>query len=104
MERLCFFINLSPGSEPEYERLHAEMSKKTADTLSQCGFANYTLFRRGLTVVGYAECHPTIQDAFTKWGASEDCVEWNAKFDGIIESMTDESGAALLASEVWHLP
>ncbi|MFI0424081.1 L-rhamnose mutarotase [Spongiactinospora sp. 9N601] len=55
MERLCFLIELVPGSEAEYDRRHDEIWPEMRRAVSAAGYTNYTLFRRGSTVVGYAD-------------------------------------------------
>ncbi len=103
MERVCFLIHLNPGREAEYERLHEEMWPRMSKALTDSGFTNYSLFRRDQLVVGYVECVPSAEEAFATYGATPVSVEWNAAFEGIIASMTDESGELLAAEEVWHL-
>lgn len=103
MERLCFFIHLKPGAEGEYERLHREMWPEMTAALQECGFTNYSLFRRDLLVVGYLECVPTVADTFAAFGSTDVAARWNAAFADIINSMTDADGQLLVADEVWHL-
>lgn len=103
MERLCFFIHLRPGTEAQYERLHREMWPEMTEALVAAGLTNYTLFRRDELVVGYVECVPNVDEAFEKFGATEVAPRWNTAFEQIIDRMTDDTGALLRASEVWHL-
>ena len=102
MERLCFFINLVPGSEEEFDRRHHEIWPEMTDAMSNAGYTNYTLFRRGTTVVGYAECAPGVASAGESMGATEIAARWNESFVGIIESMADTERDLLRAEEVWH--
>lgn len=103
MERLCFFLELEPGAEAEYERRHDEIWPEMRDAVAAAGYTNYTLFRRGTTVVGYAECVPDIATVGSRMVAADVTARWNASFDGIIARMTDESGNGLVARELWHL-
>lgn len=103
MERLCFFIDLENGAEAEYERRHHELWPDMRDALLEAGYTNYSLFRRGTTVVGYAECVPDIESVSAAMAAAEVTPRWNASFAGVIKSITDEHGRLLRADEVWHL-
>jgi L-rhamnose mutarotase len=104
MERLCFLMNLIPGREAEYERRHDEIWPEMRDAVSAAGFTNYGLFRRGSTVIGYAECVPDIASVLATIAASDVNARWAESFADIIESMTDESGDLIRFAEVWHLP
>jgi len=103
MERLCFFIELVPGTEEEYERRHRELWPEMHDALVEAGYTNYSLFRRGSTVVGYAECVPDVAAVLARMAASEVTPRWNASFAGIIDKITDENGSLVVAAELWHL-
>ena len=103
MERLCFFIELEEGAEEEYERRHRELWPDMHDALVAAGYTNYSLFRRGTTVVGYAECEPDVATVMAGMGAAEVTPRWNASFDRVIKTLTDGDGELLRADEVWHL-
>ena len=51
MERLCFSMTLKPGQEAEYERRHDEIWPEMSEAVARAGFTNYSLFRRGTTVI-----------------------------------------------------
>lgn len=53
MERLCYTFELAPGMEAEYERRHAEVWPEELTAITDAGFSNYSLFRRGREVVAY---------------------------------------------------
>ena len=103
MERLCFFIELEPGAEEEYERRHRELWPEMHDALVAAGYTNYSLFRRGTTVVGYAECVPDTGTVMAKMADAEVTPRWNASFVSIIKSMSDNNGELMRAEELWHL-
>jgi L-rhamnose mutarotase len=73
------------------------------DAMSTSGYTNYTLFRRGTTVVGYAECVPAVKNAAELMGTQEVAKLWNESFEGVIETMTDADGNLFKVDEVWHL-
>lgn len=103
MERLCFVIHLIPGRESEYERRHDELWDDMRDALVASGFRNYSLFRRGSDVIGYAECVPDAATVLSAMGATEVNRRWGESFGDIIASMTDDDGELIRYSEVWHL-
>jgi L-rhamnose mutarotase len=103
MERLCFLMHLKPGQEAEYERRHDEIWPAMRDAVSAAGYTNYSLFRRGSTVIGYAECVPDVATVVATISATEVNARWGESFADIIESMTDENGELIRYDEVWHL-
>lgn len=104
MERLCFFIHLKPGAEADYERRHDDIWPDMRDAVSRAGYTNYTLFRRDLLVVGYAECVPDVAAVGERMGQEDVGARWTESFADIIDTMTDAHGVLLRAEEVWHLP
>ena len=43
MERLCFVMELNPGQEEKYDRVHQEMFPEMHDALVEAGDQNYTI-------------------------------------------------------------
>lgn len=63
---MCFLLELEDGGGPLYDSVHAEMSPRLRQGLADCGYENYTIFRSGTTVVGYAECHPDVESVLRR--------------------------------------
>ena len=103
MERLHFTMRLNEGSVEEYERRHEEVWPALVADLLDAGWRNYSLFRRGLTVHGYAECHPDIATAQAAMAGSRANAEWQEWFLDVIDQ-TDADGPVQQAVQVWHLP
>jgi L-rhamnose mutarotase len=103
MERLCFFIELHEGAEQEYEKRHAEIWPEMRDAVSAPGYTNYSLFRRGRTVVGYAECVPDVATVMAKMSDAPVTARWNRSLEGVIRELTDDEGQLFRAAEVWHI-
>ena len=103
MERLCFTFEIRPGTEDEYKRRHDEIWPELVEAIKTAGMANYSLFRRGTTIVGYAECEESVAASFTKLGPLDVTRRWAEWFREIIVSLTDESGNLYRLDEVWHL-
>ncbi len=102
MERVCFTFQIKPGTEDEYKRRHDEIWPELVEAIRESGFTNYSLFRRGLQVIAYAECEPDVAAAFSKIGAYEINTRWSEWFEDVIELLTDEDGQMFFAPEVWH--
>lgn len=103
MERLCFTFVIRAGTEDEYKRRHDEIWPELVEAIQASGFTNYSLFRRDLQVIAYAECVPDVATAFEKLGQYEVNARWSEWFTDIIEQLTDDDGNVLRADEVWHL-
>ena len=95
MQRLCFMIELTSGDEALYDQVHQAMSPELRDALSACGFDNYTIFRHGTTVVGYAECRPSI-DTVLQRQADLAAVELSPLRSIVVKPLT-------LLDEIWRL-
>lgn len=102
MQRACFTFEIYEGKEDEYKRRHDEIWPELVELIQDSGLKNYTLFRRGSTVIAYVECHPDLETAFAKIGATEINTRWSALFEDVIVELADENGL-FLADEVWHL-
>ena len=50
MERVLFYLRIFPGTEAEYDRLHAAVPPELQDEIRASGFRNMTGFRRGTDV------------------------------------------------------
>lgn len=103
MERLCFTFTIKPGTEDEYKRRHDEIWPELVEAISAAGFRNYSLFRRDLQVIAYAECTPDVEAAFASLGGYDVNQRWSEWFEDIIDSLTDADGNVHRAGEVWHL-
>ena len=103
MERFCFTFSIKPGTEDEYKRRHGEIWPEMVQALHHSGISNYTLFRRGLEVIAYAECEPDARTAFAKMQATEVDARWSKWFEDVIAQRFDDQGEAMSAEEVWHL-
>lgn len=103
MERVCFRFEIYPGQEAEYKRRHDEIWPELVEAIKDSGFANYSIFRRGLEIVAYVECEPDVATAFAKLSAYEANERWSEWFQDVIVALTDENGNLFTIDEVWHL-
>lgn len=102
MERLCFNFRVREGQEREYDRRHDQLWPEMAEALRAAGLRNYSLFRRGLEVVGYVECHPDVATSLSAIGADEVNQRWADWFTEVIV-IGDPGGTEHRIPEVWHL-
>lgn len=103
MERVCFTFEIQPGTEAEYKRRHDEIWPELVQVIKDAGQSNYSLFRRGTTVIGYVECEPDAATAFARVGASDANARWSRWFEEIIVSRREQDGGFERLDEVWHL-
>jgi len=103
VERVCFTFEVYPGTEAEYKKRHDEIWPELVTAIEESGFRNYSLFRRGLQIVAYVECHPDMASAFEKLSAYEANGRWAEWFTDVIVSLTDADGNLMMLEEVWHL-
>lgn len=103
MDRVCFTFEIYDGKVAEYVKRHDEIWPELVAAIKESGFQNYTIFRRGLSAVGYMECIPDKATAFAKLGSYEVNAKWSKWFEDIIVNLTDSQGNLLEFSEIWHL-
>lgn len=99
MNRACFTLRLAAGQEDRYDRLHAELPAPVVEAIHRAGIANYSIFRRGQLVVGYAESEGDFYEALTRVAMSDAYLEWAKEFDGVFAAAESRP---LPLSEVWH--
>lgn len=103
MQRICFLMEVIPGREAEYQRRHDQIWPELVSALSDAGIRNYSLFRRGTTVIAYAECHPDAATAFGRVGQTEVNARWAEWFTDVLAQQSGPDGGLIEAVEVWHL-
>jgi L-rhamnose mutarotase len=102
MERTCFSFELVPGQEAEYDRRHEAVWPELLAELTAAGVRNYSLFRSGTTVIGYAECEPTVADAFGAVGRTDVNTRWAEWFQGVIVGIDGDDWQRSYG-EIFHL-
>jgi len=103
MERLCFIINIYEGTEKEYDQRHDDIWPDMAQACADAGFSNYSIFRVGTQVIGYAECIPDIASVFAKMSTFEVEGRWNDSLSNVIKGARGGESGVTLVPEVWHL-
>lgn len=103
MERVCFTFEIRPGTEAEYKKRHDEIWPELVQAIKDAGQSNYSLFRRGTTVIGYVECEPDAATAFARVAATDANGRWSKWFEEIIDTPREQDGGFERLEEVWHL-
>ena len=104
MQRTCFTFEVVPGQEQEYDRRHREVWPELVAELRAAGVSNYTIFRRGRTVIAYAECEPDAATSFGRVAQTDANQRWNDWFSGVLAGLPGDDGSLSTVPEVWHLP
>jgi L-rhamnose mutarotase len=55
MSRYAWVLEVRPGYEEEYKKRHDEIWPEMLEALRNAGVRNYSIFRHGLTLIGYFE-------------------------------------------------
>lgn len=103
MERVCFSFEIYPESEAEYKKRHDEIWPELAEAIGEAGLSNYSLFRRGTTIVAYVECEPDAETAFANIAATDVNRRWTEWLEEVIATPRAPDGAFERLEEVWHL-
>jgi L-rhamnose mutarotase len=101
MARVAFVMELKPGNEAVYRRLHDELWPEMVETLHRFGIRNYSIFRRGLTLFAYLECDDPSRLA----GQREDPVirRWWRMMEPYMVYNADGTPWSETIEEVFHL-
>ncbi len=102
MERALFYLRIFPGTEPEYDRRHANIWPELVEEIRASGIHNMSGFRRGTDVWYYCECEPDAKTAFGIHGPKPANGRWNDYFQTVIAQITDDAGGLLWYDEVFH--
>lgn len=78
MARYAWVLEVRPGCEDEYKLRHDNIWPELVAEMKRAGQRNYSIFRHGLTLIGYFECddinrvYEVMKDSavFKKWGES----------------------------------
>lgn len=104
MNRFCYLFDLRPGSIDDYEREHAELWPGVAEVMRGAGITDFTLFRRGLTVIATGATSRPIPETFAVLNADPLNIAWSTHIRQLMIDPTDEHGELRFAPEIWQLP
>jgi len=103
MLRRGFVMQVHPNKHDEYERRHNPIWDDLAETLSQHGVHNYSIFlhRETSQLFGYVEIED--QQQWEQIAQSEVCRRWWDYMADVMETNDDNSPQAIPLQEVFHL-
>lgn len=103
--RLCFMMELVPGTEADYDRAHAKIWPELADAILDVGYRNYSLFRRGSQVICYCECVPDVATVRARMEArhADLVARWNEEMRPFIRRDTAAGDDVIEYPLCWHL-
>lgn len=103
MTQYAWVLEVRPGYEDEYKRRHAEIWPEMIEALKGAGIRNYSIFRHGLTLIGYFETDD-LDAAIAVLAKSDANRRWGEYMAPIMKIETDElRGFPFLLPLQWHM-
>ena len=97
-------MSLYPGTEAEYERRHAPITRELADTLSALGVRNYSIFLHPATGQLFAYAEIESEERWNAIAATPACRQWWNYMRDLMPTERDGRPRAVDLREVFHLP
>ena len=98
MEKCTWTAQLLPGMKQEYIRRHDALWPEMAETLSDAGIVNYTIWCVGDQLFGYYECEKGAAHASRVQAESPVVARWNVYMkDVMVMHMDPATGTAPVA-------
>jgi L-rhamnose mutarotase len=103
MTQYAWVLEVRPGYEEEYKRRHDQIWPEMIEALRSAGIRNYSIFRHGLTLIGYFETDD-LEAAIAALGKSDVNRRWGEYMAPIMKIEVDESrGFPFLLPRQWHM-
>ena len=103
MTQYAWVLEVRPGYEGEYVRRHQEIWPEMVGALREAGIRNYSIFRYGLTLIGYFETDD-IEKAQEYLANSETNQRWSEWMDPIMKVDIDPTTQfPYLLPLQWHM-
>src|SRR5262245_34818789 len=103
MIRKAFLMQLTPGSQFEYERRHNPIWPELQTVLKDHGVTNYSIFldRKTDRLFAYAEIES--EELWEKIAGTEVCRRWWTEMSDFMLTNEDDSPVSTELIEVFHL-
>ncbi len=103
MGHYAWVLEVRPGYEEEYKRRHDEIWPELVEEISAAGLRNYSIFRYGLTLIGYFETDDL--EAASEYLANSDAnARWGEYMAPIMKIEADpQTNFAFLLPLQWHM-
>jgi L-rhamnose mutarotase len=103
MTQHAWVLEVRPGYEEEYMRRHQEIWPEMVEALREAGIRNYSIFRHGLTLLGYFETDD-IEKTREYLANSETNQRWSEWMDPIMKVDIDPTtNFPFLLPLQWHM-
>ncbi|HKH39892.1 MAG TPA: L-rhamnose mutarotase [Rubrobacter sp.] len=103
MTQHAWVLEVGPGYEEEYMRRHQEIWPEMVEALREAGIRNYSIFRHGLTLLGYFETDD-IEKTREYLANSETNQRWSEWMDPIMKVDIDpNTDFPYLLPLQWHM-
>ena len=102
MERCLHYFRLYPGTETEFDRLHAEIPVEVAEAMAEAGLHNVTAFRRGTDVWRYAEVEGNRERAYRQYLDLPASRSRRHLLRGVLAELQAPDGGLIWYDEVFH--
>ncbi|MBT3604202.1 MAG: L-rhamnose mutarotase [Candidatus Latescibacteria bacterium] len=106
MKRIGFLLKVKKDKIDEYKKIHAKVWPELLETLSRCGWHNYSLFMQDDgTLFGYFETPNSLQSAIEAMNNEEINTKWQEMMAPFFESPNGARADEILMEleEVFHL-
>ena len=96
-------LEVRPGYEEEYKKRHEEIWPEMIQMLKESGVRNYSIFRHGLTLLGYFETD-NLKNTISSINQSEINRKWGEYMAPIMKIEIDsERNFPYLLPLQWHM-
>jgi L-rhamnose mutarotase len=103
MAQYAWVLEVRPGYEDEYKRRHDQIWPEMIETLRSAGIRNYSIFRHGLTLIGYFETDD-LDATIAELGKSDVNRRWGEYMAPIMKIEVDgQRGFPFLLPRQWHM-
>jgi L-rhamnose mutarotase len=103
MTQYAWVLEVRPGYEDEYKRRHDQIWPEMIETLRSAGIRNYSIFKHGLTLIGYFETDD-LDATIVELGKSDVNRRWSEYMAPIMKIEVDEQrGFPFLLPRQWHM-
>ena len=102
-QQFAWILEVRPGYEDEYKKRHEEIWPEMIDMLHASGVRNYSIFRNGLTLLGYFETE-NLDQTIAAINASDVNRRWGEYMSPIMKIEVDsQRNFPFLLPLQWHM-
>ncbi len=102
MQRCLHYFRLFPGTESQFDRVHAEIAPEIASSMADAGLQDVTVFRRGTDAWRYALADPDRETAYRRYLDQPATRARRQDLRGILAELQAPDGGLIWYDEVFH--